>query len=207
MYSENKAMIAPVVSFRITSFSRLATLLVDNANADAVGDAVAAFESFHYEDAKVLLEPLAKGGNAEAQLRLGQMYANGWSVAQDYLASAKLLTAAADAGNAEAQYELGKQWVEGRGVPQNGAEMVKWHTRSANQGFHKAMNAMGEMYSYGFGVKVDFVEAYKLYSLAIMTGDKNQKAAFDFLATRMTPEQIARGKQLASKWRAAPEVP
>jgi TPR repeat protein len=194
-------------SFCVACAGLLGLALSGNANADPVDDAEAAFRSYHFEEARTLLEPLAQSGNAEAQLRLGQIYVNGWGVGQDYVTSAKLFTAAAGAGNAEAQYELGKQWVEGRGVSQNDAEMVKWHTRSAKQGFHKALNAMGEMYAYGFGVKVNYVEAYKWYSLAIKAGDKNQLPALEYLIARMTPEQISDAKELASEWKAVAEPP
>jgi TPR repeat protein len=173
--------------------------------ADELKKGLAAFDAFRFEEALVLLTPLAGNGVPQAELRLGQMYVYGWGVSRDYVKGAQLLLPAAEGGVAEAQYELGKLWVDGRGLPQSDAEMVKWHTRSANQGFHKALNAMGEMHAWGYGVKIDYVRSYMWYTLAIRAGDKDQAHARDYVAGKMTPEQIAEAERLVLDWRAQSE--
>ena len=83
----------------------------------------------------------------------------------------------------------------------NDAEMVKWRTRSANQGLHKAMNAMGEIYACGYGVKVDYVQSYKWCTLTIRAGDKDQTSAREYVAGKMTPEQIREAERFVAEWR------
>jgi Sel1 repeat len=64
--------------------------------------------------AEPLGHPLNQGaeqGDPEAQFFLGQMYAEGESVPQDYGEAAKWYRLAAEQGMVEAQYELGRMYL------------------------------------------------------------------------------------------------
>ena len=60
----------------------------------------------------------ANGGDAEAQVTLGVMHAEGRGVPQDAVEAVAWYGKAAEQGLAEAQYNLGVMYAEGRGVPQ-----------------------------------------------------------------------------------------
>src|SRR5438046_9522234 len=58
----------------------------------------------------------ADKGNAEAQLEMGLIYANGAGVTKDIVKAAKWHRKAADQGLAAAQYQLGLDYADGEGV-------------------------------------------------------------------------------------------
>lgn len=74
--------------------------------------------------------PLAKQGNADAQLNLGVMYHQGQGVPQDYKEAVKWYRLAADQGNAGGQFELGVLYEFGQGVPQDYVLAYMWFNLS-----------------------------------------------------------------------------
>ena len=60
---------------------------------------------------------LAEQENADAQIRLGNMYLDGDGVPQDFAEAAQWYRKAAERGLAEAQYKLGFMYYAGIGVP------------------------------------------------------------------------------------------
>lgn len=67
------------------------------------------------------LKAAAEQGDVKAQLSLGEMYARGEGVPQDYVEAAKWYRKAAEQGNADAQTTLGLMYSEGVGVPKDDA--------------------------------------------------------------------------------------
>src|SRR5437867_10377850 len=61
----------------------------------------------------------AAQGNADAQAKLGQLYADGQGVPQDYAKARQCWEKAAAQGNAHAQAAHGTLYYGGRGVPQD----------------------------------------------------------------------------------------
>ena len=90
------------------------------------GDYATAFKEFL---------PLAKQGNAHAQLYVGAMYRAGQGIPQDYNEAMRLLRLAADQGQSFGQYTVGFLFSEGQGVPQSYEEAAKWYRLAAVQGF------------------------------------------------------------------------
>jgi hypothetical protein len=86
----------------------------------------AAFERRDFATAVRLLRPLADQGNAEAQMKLGFMYAAGEGIRRDYVEALKWFRLAADQGQANAQCFLGLMYFEGRGVPQDYVSAYMW---------------------------------------------------------------------------------
>ena len=66
-----------------------------------------------------LFRPLANQGDALAQTTLGEMYANGKGVPQDYAQALVWFRKAADQWYAPAQDDLSWMYAEGEGVPKN----------------------------------------------------------------------------------------
>ncbi len=64
-------------------------LCITTAQADQFDDAYAAYKKGDYATTLRLLRPLAETGDASAQYSLGNMYANGQGVPQDYVEAHK----------------------------------------------------------------------------------------------------------------------
>lgn len=108
-----------------------------------------------------------KRGDAEAPLMLGDLYARGLGVRQDYARAAELFRAAANFGrSAEAQYRLGDLYAYGRGLPQDYSMAIEWLRKAALRGHAGAQSYLGSFYENGYGVDRDLVDAYVWYALA-----------------------------------------
>jgi TPR repeat protein len=60
------------------------------------------------------------------------------------------------------------------------------------------------MYAMGNKVPKDYIEAYKWFSLAEPSGNKEAAINLKKLATLMKPEQIAEGKKRIAEWKPTP---
>ena len=114
----------------------------------------------------------AEGGNADAQIILGQMYAEGIGVTQDAVQAVKWYRVAAERGDPESQYRLGGMYDRGEGVVQDQVEAAMWYQRAARQGHVDAVWRIGVMNEDGIGVKQDLVEAYAWFDFGCQIGHK-----------------------------------
>ena len=152
----------------------------------------------------------AEQGEADAQAELGRLYYVGEGVAQDDAEAARWTRLAAEQGHAAAQYSLGLLHFRARGVAGDDAAAARWYRASAEQGHPPAQAALSALYDYGAGVEEDPVLASMWIDLAwrasLAGGDwrlyARQRAE---LAERVTPEETAEGRRLASEWTPARE--
>ena len=108
-----------------------------------------------------------KRGDLDAPLMLGDLYARGLGVRQDYARAAELYRTAANFGRSvEAQYLLGDLYAYGRGLPQDYAMAIDWLRKAGLRGHAGAQSYLGSFYENGFGIDRDPVEAYVWYNLA-----------------------------------------
>ncbi len=106
----------------------------------------------------------AEQGDAEAQLNLGFMYADGEGVPQNAIEAVKCFRKAAEQGDAEAQLNLGFMYANGtEGVPKDAIEAAKWYRKAAEQGDARAQSNLNAMYAIGEGIPKDAVETVKWY--------------------------------------------
>jgi len=61
---------------------------------------------------------------------------------------------------------------------------------------------LGRMYERGQGIPKDNVQAYMWWNLAAAHGDKKAMTLREFVATQMTPGQIAEAQRLATEWKS-----
>jgi hypothetical protein len=139
---------------------------------------------------------LAEKGNAAAQYNLGDMYREGEGVAEDDKEAVKWYRKAAEQGHAQAQNNLGDMYANGEGVPMDSKEAVKWYRKAAEQGFDIAQTNLGAMYNNGKGVLKDVVTAYTWYTISVANGEVTAKGYKPIIATKMTPDQIAKAEEL-----------
>ena len=96
-------------------------------------------------------QALAEAGNAEAQFKLGNLYAEGKVVPNDFAEAAKWFRKAGDQGHAEALYSLGVIYANGFSVPVDFVEGYVWFCSAAKSGFEIAItdcdNLAGELSS------------------------------------------------------------
>ena len=106
-------------------------------------DLQAGLDAYYDEDFTTAvgeLRPLAEGGDAVAQYRLGLMLDFGQGVQKNPEEAANWMRLAAEQGDADAQFALGRMYQLGRGVPFNPAQGWWWLRQSANQGNFDALH-------------------------------------------------------------------
>ncbi len=133
-------------------------------------DGEKAFARGRYTEALRLWRPLADQGYAVAQFMIGNLYADGLGVGQDYSEAAKWFRMAAESGIAEAQVNLGLFYEQGLGVPRDYAAAAELYRKAADLGFADAYFFLGNMYADGLGVTKDLVEAARLFRKAAEKG-------------------------------------
>lgn len=106
---------------------------------EGVRDAIGRGEA---EKAVLRLRVLAAGGDAEAQLLLGDLFMEGRGVYQNYSMAGNWYKKAAQAGNAESQFKLAGLYQKGLGVPLylgRGRELL---ISAARQGHARAIESL-----------------------------------------------------------------
>ena len=95
------------------------------------------------------IEAAAGNGEAEAQFKLGALYANGKGVAQDNEQAIHWLRAAADQGWVAALTLLGWCYTRAEGITPNLAEAHRCYLTAAEQGDIDAMCSLADLYQQG----------------------------------------------------------
>lgn|GEM_PF-1153923 len=140
----------------------------------------------------------ADQGHHSAMNSLGILYSTGQGVTKDKAKAAQLYRQAAEGGNRAAMTNLGALYHLGQGVKQNDATAMKLFKKSADKGHPTAMKNLGYMYEKGKGTKADNTTAYMWYVMAAKKG-KDVKSRLAKLAKSMTPQQVARAREMADQ--------
>ncbi len=157
----------------------------------------AANDQDHAATARALLAS-ANQGDATAQYKLGQMYANGRGVPIDAKESIRWYRLAADQGHAKAQHALGVAYNTGSGVSQDDREAAKWYRLAADQGLAWSQFNLGVVYGRGQGVAQDYAESIKWYRLA---ADQNfAQAQYAMGVMYATGRGVAQSVKSAVPW-------
>ncbi len=109
----------------------LALAVAPPAFAAPIDDANAAYQRGNYAAAEKILLPIAEGGNAYAQYRLGLVYLEATGEMRSPDEAAKWLESSALQGQPHAQYKLGILYVNGNGVPKDFVQAYMWLSLSA----------------------------------------------------------------------------
>ncbi len=124
--------------------------------ADPLQDGIAAMQRKDYPAALKLLEPLARSGNAIAQLRLGLLHYHGHGVRESDAQARQWFERAAKQGLAEAQFQLGNMYAYGLADPGSGDDPNRLAAQSyfeaARQGHAEAQYSLGILFLTGSGV-------------------------------------------------------
>jgi len=106
----------------------------------SLGDGFEAFAQGNYSAALDALDPIAKQGDAKAQLYIGLILSQGKGVAQDFKQAADWLNKAAEQKQVEAQENLGLLYAKGQGVERDWVQADKWFGIAAALGKETAAN-------------------------------------------------------------------
>ncbi|MGH7181803.1 MAG: trypsin-like peptidase domain-containing protein, partial [Nitrospiraceae bacterium] len=139
------------------------------------------------------------GVPAEAQVQLGQLYANGQGVPQDYAQARQWYEKAAAQGHAEAPFYIGSLYGIGQGVPKDAAKAVEWWQKAAAQGYAVAQYNLGIAYGDGRGVLEDSVLAYAWANLAAAQTYEGADKFRDSIT--LSSAQRAEAEHISSNWK------
>lgn len=107
---------------------------------------------------------------------VGDGYARGVDIKQDYGRAMQWYHKAADAGDATACHRIALFYAHGLGVPQDNVEIIHWLQRGADLGDPVASYDLGRAYEQGSAVPPDPQKAVTLYEGAALYN--NAKAMF-----------------------------
>jgi TPR repeat protein len=146
-----------------------------------------------------LLRARASAGDPRAAYDLGEHYADGAGVKQDYHQAMSWFAKAATKGDASAQWKLGLGYLKGIGLQQDDVKAAAWFLRAANQAHIGAQVALSELYFDGRGVPQDYVRAYTWATIAAQT-TSGGKEYLKAMAAQMTPEQLEDAERRVTVW-------
>jgi uncharacterized protein len=161
------------------AFAFTAAACIVPARADALQDGIAAMQRKDYPQAIKLLEPLARSGNAIAQLRYGLLYYHGHGVRESDAQAVQWFERAARQGLAEAQFHLGNMYAYGLAAPGGGDAdrlAAQWYFEAARQGHAEAQYSLGILFLTGTGVVQSSEEAAKWIGRAAAQGHADAAA-------------------------------
>ena len=168
---------APITAARISSLPK--TVTVDAANAPPLSqpapstrDEIEAFK---------LCRRKAEAGEADAQFRLGVMYAYGRGTAREETEAVNWLRKAAAQKHVTAQMRLGLMLARGAGVRKDEAEAADWLRQAAEHNEPIAQFNLGLMHAHGLGVAKDRTEALRWYKMAAAQGHAGARVNLDVL--------------------------
>jgi len=143
-------------------------------HADALQDGQAAIHRKDYPAAIRLLEPLARSGNAQAQLRMGLLHYHGHGVRENDAQALVWFEQAARQGLAEAQFHLGNMYAYGLADPgpqgDAGRLAAQWYFEAAQQGHAEAQYSLGILFLTGTGLVQNQTEAMRWIQRAAQQG-------------------------------------
>jgi TPR repeat protein len=123
--------------------------------------------------AEGLLLEAAQGGNADASLHLGHLYAGLFDPELMRPNEAvKFYLMAAEGGNAAAQHQVAALMSGEKATEEQLGEAVKWYSRAAERGYAPSQFQLGVMHCTGRGVVVNLEEAVRWYERAAEGGHK-----------------------------------
>jgi hypothetical protein len=150
----------------------------------------------------------AYAGDAASQVLVGESYAAGIGVAQDYSQAADWYRKAAEQGSVTGQLHLAALYRDGGGkhFARDMVQAAAWYRKAAEQGDVGAQATLGVLYSMGQGLPQNYVEAYYWLDLAAQVKGPNQEkyaANRQMIGTHITADELADVEERVAKWLAA----
>ena len=151
-------------------------------------------------DAAKWLAQAAAQGQAEAQYRLGALYAAGHGVKADLAMALRWYQAAANAGNRRAMFNVALAFAQGQGTAKNPEEAARWFEKAAQLGLIDAQFNLAILYERGLGVPQSLIDAYRWYAIAAKAGDRESKDRIEALASQLSATDRATADVAAARF-------
>jgi len=103
-------------------------------------------------------------GNPQGCTYLGNSYAKGEDVKQDYKQAIKFYKKGCDGGSGQGCCNLGMMYEKGNGTEQNIDKAIELYTKGCEIGHIQGCTYLGNFYYYGNGVEQDLSKAIELYT-------------------------------------------
>lgn len=155
----------------------------------------------------------AKGGDAAAQVAVGEHYAGVAGAAQDpddaaedWKQSADWYRKAAEQGNLPGEIHLAECYRDGRGVGRDMSQAAQWYRKAADGGDPGAQGTLAMLYTLGQGVAQSDVDAYFWFDLAAAVPSANRERYItnrQNVGTRITADDLVQIKRREKEWKAA----
>ena len=176
--------------FTILTFILWILLAQSNLAFASYSDGAKAYKKGDFETAFAVWEPLAQKGNANAQFKLGGMFAKGKGVIKNIETAFVWYSKAAFNGHKRAAYNKAFMLTKGMGTPKDEKEAFNiYHRLAANGDVIEAQHAVAVAYAKGAGVRQDFKLAKKWYDKAALSNYiTTQIDLSDFLLASSDPE-------------------
>ena len=144
---------------------------------------------------------LGAQGSASAQNQLGQIYATGRGVPQDYATARRWFEKAAAQGHGWAQNQLGQMSADGMGVPQDYKKARQWWEQAAAHGVAQAQYNLGHLYATGRGGPQDYATARGWFEKAALQGNTWAQAQLGqlYATGRGVPQDLAEARRWYEK--------
>lgn len=149
----------------------VALMLSINSFADTLQEGYEAVRNGNPEQGHAILQPLAEGGDADAQYAVALLYREGWGVEKNMKTAAGYYQKSAEQDHRDAMFEMGwlHQTGEG-GLVQDYGKSAKWYQKSAEKGHPAAMYGIASFYYNGMGVERDTATAMSWYQKSAVAG-------------------------------------
>lgn len=150
----------------------------------------------------------ANGGDAAAQVQVGECYEDARGVARDGQQAAEWYRKAADQKSISGELHLAELYRDGDGksFPRDMEQAAAWYRKAADQGDAGAQGTLGMLYTLGQGVPRSDVEAYFWLDLAASVSGPHQA---QYIANRqnvgehITAEELADVQDRVVQWKSA----
>lgn len=186
--------------FSALLFGAVLTLYAIGAASGDFKKGWTAYNSLDYATAMAEWQDLADSGDAKSAYGMGLLYGNGFGVDMNDELALKYYGIAAEQGHADAAFNLAVMHQNGWGVPMDENKANEWYLVAAGKGNTEAQMALGRYFAMDFLDTYDPVVAYKWFRLAERLGDIDASDKRNFIASRMTPEQVAQGDAMVESW-------
>ena len=150
----------------------------------------------------------ANAGDAPSQVLVGERYAAGKGVGQDYSQAADWYRKAAEQGSIPGQLHLAALYRDGGGkrFARDMVQAADWYSKAAEHGDVTAQGILGTLYSMGQGVRQSYLDAYFWLDIAAHSKGPNQEkyaANRQGVGTNITADELADVQERVAKWLAA----
>ena len=163
------------------------------------------FDQGRYQQALDKWMPLAKTGDPEVQVLVGEMFRRGLGVEKDLMRARNWHQKSADQGHINGIYHLAQYHLHGQGgVAKDPARALAMFQKAADLGHWNAQYIISRSYVSGELVPQDYVKALQWLEISIASskGEFGRKVFYRrrALSKHMTEPEIELAKKLAADW-------